>query len=157
MRFPVTAAVVAAIGFMPVAAAAQGADEARLSALEISSHQQWLARDRDALARLMDRDFHLVVMNGAVETRAQVLGETEAGQHAAPPALVVRALVVEPDDVVVKADTGIVVSTMRIDASVQDRPLPPRMRVLSVFARSGEDWVLLARSITPIRQAPGAQ
>jgi uncharacterized protein DUF4440 len=132
-------------------------DDANLRALETASHQQWLERDIDALSQIMDDDFHLVVMNGAVESRVDVLGDEEAGRAPLPSPLVVRSISIDPEEVYVRTDTGIVISTMHIDASVRDRALPPQMRVMSVFSYNGEDWTLLARSITPIQQRAAEQ
>ena len=153
MAMPALALLAGVTAFV---AASESPEHARLRALEVVSHQQWLARDVGALSRIMDDEFHFVVMNGAVEARADILGARET-ERAAPSPLVVRGITVHPEKTIVRADTGIVISTMHIDASVRGRPLPPRMRVLTVFTRSGGDWTLLARSITPIQERPAEQ
>ena len=156
MALPAASALALLAGITAFAAS-ESPEHARLRALEVASHQQWLARDVGALSRIMDDEFHFVAMNGAVEDRAHILGARETERAAPPSPLTVRGITVHPEEIVVRADTGIVISTMHIDASVGGRPLPPRMRVLTVFTRSGEDWTLLARSITPIQQRPAGQ
>lgn len=128
---------------------------AHLGSLEVRSHEQWMARDTAGLSRLMVPEFRLVVMNGAVERLEDVIG-TPGVERGAPP-LSVRSLAVQPDDVIVRDNTGIVVSTMTIDATVRGRPLNPHMRVLSVYTRRDNGWRLQARSITPVlRPQPGS-
>ena len=141
----------------PVAVAPQpAAEREQLAAIEAASHQSWHRGDTEALARLMAPDFHFVVMNGAVETRAEILGEGPSAAGRAPSALQVRNLRVEPDRVVIRGTTAAVISTLHIDATARGRPLPPQMRVLSVFVREDGAWKLLARSITPLLR-PGVR
>ena len=141
----------------PVAVADQDAARTKLAKIEAASHQSWLERDLDALRRLMAPEFHFVVMNGELETRAQILGEGADVSVRRPSPLKVHRLAVEPQQVLIRGTTATVISIMEIDAAVRGRPLPPRMRVLSVFSREdNEDWKLVARSITPILQ-PGSQ
>ena len=141
----------------PVAAAPQQtAEREQLAAIEAASHQSWHLGDTDALARLMAPEFHFVVMNGAVETRAEILGEGPDSAGRTPSPLQVRSLRAEPDRVVIRGTTGAVISTLHLDATVRGRPLPPQMRVLSVFVREDGAWKLLARSITPLLR-PGVQ
>lgn len=152
MGIPTRLMAAVALGLLAQPAAGSTADEAHLSALEVQSHQDWLARDAGALAAIMHLDFRLVAMNGALETRPHVLG---TGERQATSPLVVREVRVVPEQVIVQGDTAVVISVMDIDASVRDRALPPRMRVQSVFVRGEGGWSLLARSITPIQQGPG--
>jgi hypothetical protein len=154
MAMPAASMFALLAGASALVAASEDPEHARLKALEVESHQQWLARDVGALSRLMDDAFRFVAMNGAVESRAHVLGAGGTGSAAPPSPMTVRSITVHPEEIVVRADTGIVISTIHIDASVRGRPLPPRMRVLTVFTRNGEDWTLLARSVTPIQQRP---
>ncbi len=136
-------------------ASAPDDDTARteLAELEAASHQSWLERDHDALRAVMAPEFHFVVMNGALETRAEILGEGMDVSARGPSPLSVRRVTVQPQQVMIRGTTATVISIMDIDASVRGRPLPPRMRVLSVFSREDDDnWMLLARSITPILQ-----
>jgi ketosteroid isomerase-like protein len=124
-----------------------------LFGIEAESHQQWLQGDVAALGELMADEFHFVVMNGAVETRAEVVGAPYTG--AGP--LRVRSLHVEPETFALRGDVAIVISLLHIDASVREQRLAPRMRILSIFTRdeSAPDWKLTARSITPILTPPG--
>ena len=134
-----------AFGTAPAAADVRG----EVTALEIDSHRLWQQGDLEGLGALLDSDYRFVAMNGAVEARDHVLG---AGGR--PRAVEVRSLVVTPDEAVIQDDLAILLSTMEIDASVAGRPLPPRMRVLSVYRGEGGRWWLAARSITPILQPP---
>jgi hypothetical protein len=128
---------------------------AHLSALEVRSHQQWMEGELAELSRLMVPEFRLVVMNGNVERREDVVGTPGIDREPSP--LSVRSLAVQPDDIIVRDDTAIVISTMNIDASVRGRPLNPLMRVLSVYTRREGGWSLQARSITPVlRPQPGS-
>lgn len=141
----------------PVAVASQQtAEHEQLAAIEAASHQSWHLGDTDALAQLMAPEFHFVVMNGAIETRAEILGEGPYSAGRTPSPLKVRDLHVEPDRVVIRGTTGAVISTLHIDATVRGRPLPSQMRILSVFVREDDGWKLLARSITPLLR-PGVQ
>lgn len=140
---PALAAV--ALGTAPAAADVSG----EVTALELESHRLWQEGDLEGLGALLDSDYRFVAMNGAVEARDHVLGASGR-----PRAIEVRSLVVTPDEAVMHDDLAILLSTMEIDASVAGRPLPPRMRVLSVYRREGGGWRLAARSITPILQPP---
>ncbi len=126
------------------------AEHAQLAAIEAASHQSWHRGDIAALAKLMAPEFHFVVMNGAVETRAEVLGEGPYSEPRGPSPLQVRSLHVEPEQVVIRGPTAAVISTLNIDATARGRQLPSHMRILSVFAREDGSWKLFARSITPI-------
>jgi ketosteroid isomerase-like protein len=133
-------------------AAAATPEEIRneLIALEQESHQRWLEGDVPALGEIMADEFHFVAMNGALEPRAFILGgdpET-AGQRV----LQVESLRVEPEEVLLRGDTAVVIALLHIEATVRGRPLPSPMRILSIFTRTEEDrdWRLTARSITPI-------
>lgn len=127
-----------------------GAEE--LKALEIASHQQWLEGDLPALNRLMTDDFRFIAMNGAVESKTDVVGGGDGPR--APRPLQISELRVEPDEVVLRGDQAIVLSTLYIQATVQGRPIPERHRIMSVFLRDGQDWLLFARSITPVLAPP---
>jgi ketosteroid isomerase-like protein len=124
----------------------------QLAAIEAASHQSWHRGDTDALAELMAPEFHFVVMNGALETRAEILGEDIRPEDRVPSPLQVRNLRVEPERVLIRGATAAVISILHIDATARGRQVPPQMRILSVFTREGEGWTLLARSITPMQQ-----
>jgi ketosteroid isomerase-like protein len=128
----------------------QSAQEIRstLFALEVESHQQWLEGNVSALAELMAEEFHFVVMNGAVETRAEVVAWPYTGEGP----LRVRSLRVEPETFELRGNVAIVISLLHLDATARGQPVPPRMRILSIFTRDeGQTkWKLTARSITPI-------
>jgi ketosteroid isomerase-like protein len=127
-------------------------EQAELAAIESESHALWRAGERDALAVLLTEEYLFVAMNGAVERREEIVGPRTGG---GPPALRINALSVQPDEVVVRGDTAIILSLLEIDATVRGRPLPPQMRILSAYVREDGRWQLLARSITPIL-APAA-
>ena len=137
------------LALMVLAAPAAADEAADLRAIEAESHRQWLRGDSAALAELMAEEFRFVVMNGAVERRAEIVG---AGRR--PRRIEVQGLEVEPGEAAISGDTAVLISTLRLDASVAGRPLPERMRVLSVYAREAGRWRLLARSITPILPLP---
>lgn len=124
--------------------------------LEVRSHEQWRKGDRAALDALMSDDFHFVVMNGAIETKEEVVGTPGAAPQPGP--LRVSSLRVEPERVLLRGDTAVVISLLHLEATVQSRPLPDRMRILSVFTTTADDpdWRLTARSITPILAPPPA-
>ena len=141
----------------PAAAAPQPtAEREQLAAIEAASHQSWHRGDTEALAELMAPEFHFVVMNGALETRAEILGEGPFSENRRPSPLQVRNLHVDPEQVVIRGTTAAVISTLQIDATVRGRQLPSQMRILSVFTREDGSWKLLARSITPML-GPGVQ
>jgi len=136
-------------------AAGQSAEEIRsnLFAVEAESHQQWLEGNVAALDTLMAEEFHFVVMNGAVETKAEVVGWPYTGEGP----LRVQSLRVEPETFALRGNVAIVISVLHLNATARGQLLPPRMRILSVFTRDeGQaDWKLTARSITPILAPPG--
>jgi ketosteroid isomerase-like protein len=138
-----------ALALLAAAAPAAADDRADLLAIEADSHRLWLRGDTAALAELMAEEYRFVVMNGAVERRAEIVGDERRTRQ-----ISVRSLELEPGEVTIRGGTAAVISTMRLDGSVQGRPLPGRMRVLSVYTRDGENWRLLARSITPILAPP---
>jgi hypothetical protein len=127
-----------------------------LEALEIASHQWWFESNLEALDALMMGDFYFIAMNGAVETKSEVIGTGSEGEARAPRPLQIAELRVEPETVVVRDGEAVVISTLHIRATVRGRPIPERHRIMSVFLRQGEAWRLFARSITPILAPPGA-
>jgi ketosteroid isomerase-like protein len=138
------------------AAVAHAATDAphELVELERASHERWLVGDLAALDALMSSHFRFVAMNGAVETKEEIVGTGE-GEVRAPRALQVTTLRVEPEEVLEHGDTAVVISMMHIEATVRGRPVPERMRILSVFQRrQSEGWALIARSITPLLAPP---
>jgi ketosteroid isomerase-like protein len=129
-----------------------------LFAIERRSHQQWLHGDNAALRDLMADSFRFIAMNGAVETKEEVVG---GGRDGSPPLqrpLQIASLQVEPETMTLHGDAAAVISLLTMDATVAGRPLPGQMRILSVFVRGdpGGRWRLVARSITPILGAPEA-
>lgn len=142
-----------------LALAACGAGEAgitddrqeKLVALERTSHRQWLESDVSALDELMAEDFHFVAMNGALEPKSLVVG-AGATAGGGERALQVESVEIEPERVFSRGNSAVVIGLMRIDATVRGRPLPNRMRVLSVYTKEDTDrgWRLTARSITPV-------
>jgi ketosteroid isomerase-like protein len=135
-------------------AAGQTTEEVRstLFAIEAESHRQWLEGNVAALDVLMAEEFHFVVMNGAVETKAEVVGAPYTGEGP----LRVRSLHVEPETFALRDDVAIVISLLHLDATARGQPVLPRMRILSVFTRAEDPtvWKLTARSITPILAPP---
>ena len=153
-RYPVTLAAV--VVFASVSQAeAQSADEirSRLFAMETESHQQWLEGNVSALDELMAEEYHFVVMNGAVESKADVVRRPYTGQGP----LRIKKLSVEPGTFALRGNVAIVISLLHLEGTARGQALPPRMRILSIFTRDeGEpDWKLTARSITPILAPPG--
>lgn len=148
------------LSVLPLPASSQEASgEVResLIATEKESHQQWLRADLAALDALMAAEFHFVVMNGALESKAEVVGSELAPKEILKNRpLQVASLRVEPEKVFVRGQTATVISLMYIEATVRDRPIPGRMRILSVYSRTQEEpeWRLTARSITPILTPP---
>jgi ketosteroid isomerase-like protein len=135
-------------------AAAQSSEEIRkeLFAVEAASHQQWLEGNVAALDELMAAEFHFIVMNGAVETKAEVVSAPYTGKGP----LLVESLRVEPETFALRGNTAIVISLLHLDATARGARVAPRMRILSIFTREeGEPgWKLTARSITPILAPP---
>lgn len=129
------------------------AEQEQLAAIETASHQDWHNGDTEALAALMAPEYHFVVMNGALEGRAEIVGG--AGASAGRRPLQVRSLRVEPERVAIRGTTATVISELHVDASARGRQLPPRMRILSVFVREDSGWKLFARSITPVLGGAG--
>jgi ketosteroid isomerase-like protein len=133
-------------------------DRQALMALEPESHQRWLEGDVAALDALMWEEFHFIAMNGALETKNMFVGGGgEAAGHQ-PRVLQISELRVEPEEVLFRGETAVVISLLHIDATVRGRRLPDQMRILSVFTRAEEEpgWRLMARSITPILAPPPA-
>jgi ketosteroid isomerase-like protein len=153
-RWPVALAAVALL-VSSSHAVGQPAEEIQrmLFSIEAQSHQQWLEGNLAALDELMAKEFHFVVMNGAVETKADVVAAPYSGEGA----LRVTSLKVEPETLVLRGDAAIVISVLRLEATVRGQRLPPRMRILSIFTKDAGPigWKLTARSITPILTPPG--
>jgi ketosteroid isomerase-like protein len=139
----------------PPYAEGQSEEEIRstLFALEAASHQQWLEGNVAALDALMAEEFHFVVMNGAVETKAEVVRWPYTGEGP----LQVQSLLVEPETFALRGNVAIVISLLHLDATARGQRVPPRMRILSIFTREEAEgsWQLTARSITPILAPPG--
>ena len=156
MKASVAIVVLCAVSACALTSPNRGDGEAEvreaLMALEQASHQSWLEGDAAALDRVMAEGFHFVAMNGALETKEQIVGG--AGEDR-PRVLEVESLRVEPEKVILHDDTAVVVSLLHLEASVAGRRLPNRMRILSVFDQGeGEEWRVIARSITPIPVPP---
>ena len=129
-----------------------------LMRLERDSHQLWFKRDFAALDALMSEDFTFVVMNGAVETKTDVVPRDRTAAPTRRGALEVQSLELKPERVTLRGNSAIVFGLLHIKATVAGRALPDTMRVLSVFTRENVDakWRLTARSITPILTPPPA-
>lgn len=150
-------ALVAAVGFVQPAQSDSAALKQALMDTEVRSHQRWHRGDIAALDALMAQDFRFVVMNGAVEKKEEVVGTADGPPQPGP--LRVAALHVEPEEVLLRGNTAVVISLLHLDATVHGRPLPQRMRILSIFTITDDDpeWRLTARSITPILTPPPPQ
>ena len=156
-KFVILLAVIMSGSAVGVAGQSEAADDrSALMKLERESHQWWFEQDAKALSKLMVDDYRFVAPNGTLETKAMILG-TGQGPGGKPRALQVESLRVEPEEVVLRGDTAIVVSIIHMKATVGGRPAPGRLRVLSMFARESaqQEWHLAARSTTPILSPPG--
>ncbi len=128
--------------------------EVDLAAIEVASHDWWLDGDLGRLDRLMMDEFRFIAMNGALEDKLEIVHGAARSGDPAPRVLQVESLRVEPEEVIVRGNEAIVVSLMHIHATVRGRPIPERMKVMSVFLMEGGEWRLFARSITPILAPP---
>lgn len=134
----------------------QPAVQDQLLELEQSSHQSWLKGDREALDAIMAEQFLVVPPNGALESKAFVLGRGEPIEAGGPPPARPDRLEVEPDRIELHGNTAIVISRMR--SFVGDRVRGEGSRVLSVYQMSpDEKWQLIARSITPVLYSSPAE
>lgn len=79
----------------------------------------------------MAEEFHFVVMNGAVETKAKVV----AMPYRKEGALRVESLRVEPETFALRGNVAIVISVLHLDATVRGQRLAPRMRILSILPK----------------------
>jgi hypothetical protein len=153
-QYPVALAAIALL-VVPSPATSQSTEDIRRALFEIEaeSHQQWLKGNVAALDDLMAEEFHFIVMNGAVETKADVVAAPYSGDGA----LRVQSLRVAPETCVLRANVAIVISVLYLDATVRGQHLAPRMRILSVYTKDEIPigWKLTARSITPILSPPG--
>jgi ketosteroid isomerase-like protein len=127
-----------------------------LMALERESHQLWFKRDLAALDALMSEDFTFIVMNGAVETKGDVVPREQTAATPRRGRLEVQSLDLEPERVTLRGNSAVVIGLLHIKATVAGRALPDTMRVLSVFTKEKHDakWRLTARSITPVLAPP---
>jgi ketosteroid isomerase-like protein len=161
-RFGFTLAFCALVAMAVTAHAQQDVDSAavreQLMTIERESHQLWFKRDLAALDALMSEDFTFVVMNGAVETKADVVARDRTAAPARRGRLEVQSLELQPERVTLRGNSAIVIGLLHIKATIAGRALPDTMRVLSVFTRENDDanWRLTARSITPILAPPRA-
>jgi ketosteroid isomerase-like protein len=149
------------IALPAVAHAQQNADSAvreELMVLERESHQLWFTRDLVALDAPMSEDFSFVVMNGVVETKADVVPRDRAAATPGRGRLEVQSLELKPERVTLRGNSAVVIGLLHIKATVAGRAVPETMRVLSVFTKeNGETkWRLTARSITPVLAPPSA-
>ena len=127
-------------------------DRRNLAKLERESHQWWLSRDTGALDKLMVEQYRFVAPNGALETKARIIG----ADPSVPRVLQIETLRMEPEEVIVRGNSAIVTGVIHMKATVGGRPAPGRLRVLSVFERGSaqQDWRLIARSTTPMLGPP---
>ena len=130
----------------------ENADRSHLAKLERESHQWWLSRNTGALDKLMAEQFRFVAPNGALETKAMIVG----ADPGVPRKLQVDTLRMEPEEVIVRGNSAVVTGVIHMKATVGGRPAPGRLRVLSIFERESaqQDWRLIARSTTPMLGPP---
>ena len=96
--------------------------------------------NQDAIVEMALPETILVVPSG-IEVVDQVQGE--GGMPKA------QDLEVQNEHFLAKGDTAVLAGVLSLQGTMGDRPLPPRVRYLSVFIDTGNGWRLLARSLIP--------
>jgi ketosteroid isomerase-like protein len=99
-------------------------------------------RDREALRQLTHEQFLVIPPGGIVEDKAEALEGIEAFRG-------VTGVHVSGEQVALHGETAVVVGKVVIEGEVPPMGKVPPVRFMSVFVREGDQWRLLARSLTP--------
>ncbi|MFV8817922.1 nuclear transport factor 2 family protein [Haliea sp. E17] len=104
------------------------------------------AGDADALAPLLSERLSFGHLTATYDDKPTLLDKLRSGT------IIYKSLAVSDTRVVEQGDTALLFSRLTADVEVAGRPRAIDNRSLSVWAREGDDWRLLAYQQTPIPQ-----
>jgi ketosteroid isomerase-like protein len=146
------AATVPAYGQAPEkkpAPAAKPADaSAELMKMEHDMLAALLKKDTAAFGKHFADDAVLTTPDGAVQTKAQLLGDVKSG------ALVLEASTISDMKVKVHGDAAVVTYITTDKGKYKGQDISGRFRWIDVFVRQGGAWQLVAGQGTPIQAPP---
>jgi ketosteroid isomerase-like protein len=146
------AATVPAYGQTPEKKAAPSAKPADASAelmkLEHDMLAALLKKDAAAFGKHFADDAVLTTPDGAVQTKAQLLGDVKSG------ALVLEASTISDMKVKVHGDAAVVSYITTDKGKYKGQDISGRFRWTDVFVRQGGAWQLVAGQGTPIQAPP---
>lgn len=151
-----TLSVAVCLGLLPVGFCAADAGESTDSAQieeslvrlnETILESYVLHNDTAPLERATAEGF-LVVTPAGIESREQVIATVGN--------LEVESVVIENERIEVFGSAAVLAGTIRAEGTIMGRPMP-NLTYLSVYAKEGDGWRLVARSLTPKMRPPGVE
>ena len=131
------------------APAAKPADaSAELMKMEHDILAALLKKDAAAFGKHFADDAVLTTPDGAVQTKAQLLGDVKSG------ALVLEASTISDMKVKVHGDAAVVTYITTDKGKYKGQDISGRFRWIDVFVRQGGAWQLVAGQGTPIQAPP---
>jgi len=119
--------------------------ESDLIALNEAIYKEYvLNHDTNFFDRKVLDDFILVAAIGHAENKEQVIRGVSN--------LNIKTIEVTTESVICKGNSGIVVGLLKMEGTIMEKPIPGKIRYMSVFIRENEQWKLQARSMTPVRK-----
>lgn len=131
----------------PVPAAKSADASAELMKMEHDMLAALLEKDAATFGKHFSDDAVLTTPDGAVQTKAQLLGDVTSG------ALVMEASTISDMKVKVHGDTAVITYITTDKGTYKGQDISGRFRWTDVFVRRGGTWQLVAAQGTPI-QAP---
>ena len=107
-----------------------------------------LKKDVATFGRHFADDATLTTPDGAVQTKAQLLGDVKSG------ALVLEASTISDMKVKVHGNTAVVTYITTDKGKYKGQDISGRFRWIDVFVRQGDTWQLVAGQGTPIQAPP---
>jgi ketosteroid isomerase-like protein len=129
-------------------AAKPGDASAELMKLEHDMLAALLKKDVATFGRHFADDATLTTPDGAVQTKAQLLGDVKSG------ALVLEASTISDMKVKVHGNTAVVTYITTDKGKYKGQDISGRFRWIDVFVRQGDTWQLVAGQGTPIQAPP---
>jgi hypothetical protein len=104
-------------------------------------HQQIIERDSGLFRETSLDQFLVVAPGGRIETRAEAIRGVDAWEA--------ESIDVRDEQVIFHEGTAVLVGRIQIEGVMRPVGTLPPMKFMAVFVEVGDDWRLLARSLTP--------
>lgn len=119
-------------------------DEMEIIGLNKQIFREHVLKHSTALLRIHgEDDYRLITPAGKLQTKEEVMGEVNDLQ--------VSDLQVIASQMIMKKRMAILIGHLEIKGTFHGKPLPPKIRYMSVFVKKKKEWRLQARSLTPVQ------